>query len=100
MKINREGINYELTKNEVYQAHVEYVIDMYAIDVMQFIINNLGIKEIHKMIAEEHFYKMANLLYDEKLNESSNNCAIAKIVIPYLHKLGINSEYKVDDFYN
>ena len=100
MKINRNGIEHELTQNELYQAHREYTTNMHAIDVMQFIINHLKIKDIHKMIAEEHFYKMANLFYDEKLNEITNVYAMARATIPYLKRIGIECEYEPDDFFN
>lgn len=98
MKINRNGIDYELTQNELYQAHREHVTKMHAIDVMQFIINHLGIKEIHKMIADEHFYKMAQLFYDEKLNEVTNIYAMARATIPYLKRIGVECKYEPDDF--
>ena len=98
MKINRGGIDYELTQQETYQAHVEYVTQMYAIDVMSFIINHLKIKDIHKQIEPIHFYKMAQLFYDEKLNEYTNIYAMAKAVIPYLKRIGVECEYETDDF--
>lgn len=98
MKIKREGISYELTDDEVYKAYREYVIKMHAIDVISFIINHLKIKDIHKQMEEKHFYEMANLFYDEKLNEVTHIYAMALAVIPYLKEHGIECEYEPDDF--
>lgn len=98
MKIKRAGISYELTNDEVYKAYREYVTQMHAIDVMSFIIKHLGIKEIHKQLASEHFYNMANLFYDEKLNEVTNIYAMALAVIPYLKEHGVECDYEPDDF--
>ena len=101
MKIKRELcgqiVDIELTDMELYQAHRDYCINAYMVDVKDFIRTYLKITE---SIKASYLREMAELFFDERNNELTDIYAMACVVIPYLNDIGIDCTYTTEDFFD
>lgn len=100
MNINREyngkTFTTELTQDELYKAHREYVCEAYVEDVKTF----LDIVEVpEEKLEAKHLKGLAKLFYDIKLGgEYTDDYAMARAVIPFLRDMKIKCSYQISDF--